>query len=63
MNLFRTDDEIKKRKAIAEKASYIRLGGSLAAFKPEDVIELQTYAMDIKDIRLYDYLDKFWKGV
>ena len=62
MNFFRTDGETKKQKELIERAQYVRRGGSLNLFKPADVIELQTYAMDIKDNRLYDYLEKFWHG-
>lgn len=62
MNFFRTDGEREKRSKLIERAAYVRRGGSLDALKPADVIELQTYALDIKDIRLYDYLEKFWCG-
>ena len=63
MNLFKTDAEIKAGKTLEERAQYVRRGGCLRVFKPKDINELQTYALDIKDIRLYDYLQKFWTQI
>lgn len=53
----------KRRKELDSLASYVRAGGHLSAFKPKDVRELQTFAREINDTILYDYLEKYWKGV
>lgn len=62
MNFFLTKtDKETKPKGLNDQAIYVRRGGSLAVFTPADVLQLQEYALDIKDIKLYDYLEKFWK--
>lgn len=47
-------------KELEEKAEYVRQGGDLAALKKRQVLELQRYALDIKDIELYDLLEEYW---
>lgn len=51
---------IDAKEELRKRAQYVRDGGALNVFKPDDVHELQTYALDIKDIQLYDYLNKYW---
>lgn len=62
MDFFKTDAEIEAGKTQTERAAYVRKGGSLNIFKPSDIVTLQNYAMDIRDNKLYDYLEKFWAG-
>lgn len=62
MNFFRSDAEIQRRKELEDRAAHVRRGGSIQAFKPEDVLDLQEFALDIKDTRLYDHLETFWAG-
>ncbi len=57
MNFFRTDAETKKREELKERAEYVRRGGSLHGFKPSDITELQNYALEVGDVRLYDNLE------
>lgn len=48
---------------IQNKIRYVKSGGELNVFSPEEIAEMQEFALDSKDVRLYDYLDKFWKMV
>lgn len=52
---------MKEKIGLEELAQYVRSGGSLKQLKKKQVLTLQEYALDIKDIRLYDMLEKFWK--
>lgn len=63
MNFFKTDTEVKERERIKELARTVRAGVDLRKLKADDVLAMQEYALDIKDIQLYDYLDIFWRGV
>lgn len=50
-------------KTLDQQAAYVRKGGDLRVFKPAEIVRLQEFALDIKDVRLYDYLEKFWRMV
>lgn len=54
---------MKNQTTIQDQVKYVRNGGDLKALRQDETLRLQEYALDIKDIRLYDYLDKFWKRV
>lgn len=49
-----------KRTELEAKAKYVRHGGDLVKLTNREVIALQEFALDIKDIDLYDELQKFW---
>lgn len=48
---------------LAKKIEYVKTGGELNVFRPEEIATMQEFALDSKDMRLYDYLEKFWKMV
>lgn len=50
-------------KTIQEKIEFIRSGGHLGVFRPEEIKELQEKALDMKDVQLYDYLDRYWTQI
>lgn len=60
---FLNDSENEERKELTKLADYVRRGGLMSALSPAKVVKLQNYALDIKDVRLYDYLESYWKGV
>lgn len=49
-----------KREELEAKAKFVRNGGDVSKLNNREVIALQEYALDIKDIDLYDTLQKFW---
>lgn len=53
---------MKTRTELETMAQSIRRGGSFHNFSPADVLALQEFAMDIKDVRLYDVLESYWQG-
>lgn len=50
-------------KTLSDKINYIKNGGHLGVFKPEEIMEIQEKALDIGDVQLYDYLDRYWTQV
>lgn len=51
---------MKKRIELEDKIRYVKNGGDLKRFKSSEIIALQEYALDIKDVALYDELEEYW---
>jgi hypothetical protein len=51
---------MKDRKELEKLAQKLRDGMDVRSLKKDDVIALQEYLLDIKDIELYDFLQAYW---
>lgn len=51
------------QKTIDDKIEHVKQGYTLTVFTPLEIAELQEYALDKKDMKLYDYLEKYWERV
>ncbi len=43
-----------------DKEMHVKRGGSLKGFSPAEVRELEEYALDTRDSKLWDLLQLFW---
>lgn len=55
-----TNANMIEKMSLHERTMYVKRGGHLAVFNAEQVKEMQEYALDTKDNRLYDVLNTFW---
>lgn len=45
---------------LKDRAEQVRTGADFRGWKKADIVQLQEYALDIKDIALYDWLEFWW---
>jgi hypothetical protein len=52
---------MKTRKELEELALEVRGGKDIKTISKADIIALQDYCLEVKDIELYDFLQNYWR--
>lgn len=50
-----------EKRELETLAGMVRKGANFEGLHPDKVAKLQEWAMDIKDIKLYDVLECYWR--